>query len=214
MFDDELAERLAAARGSWSSQDPAERRRITQRPDYLHPRRKVWRRKGSGVFVFTCPRLFDLLSANKDSRPLILPAGAGLRVGVGFSAGAGVGSSGFAPSAIAGLASGWGTDFPVGRTGGGRADIEGSVRGWLSVAAGDAGFTAGVVPEASGSATGDSTGAFGAAGAAAWGVGAGSAVPLAWISACNRPICTASDARSPSLAVILAWRASHSAISV
>jgi hypothetical protein len=41
VFDDELAERLAAARGSWSSQDSPERRRITQRLDYLDPRRKV-----------------------------------------------------------------------------------------------------------------------------------------------------------------------------
>ncbi len=35
VFDGELAERLAAARGSWSSQDSSERRRITQRPTAL-----------------------------------------------------------------------------------------------------------------------------------------------------------------------------------
>jgi hypothetical protein len=41
VFDDESAKRLAAARGSWSSEDSLERRRITQRLDYLDTRRKV-----------------------------------------------------------------------------------------------------------------------------------------------------------------------------
>ena len=124
---------------------------------------------------------------------------------MGLLAGAGAGSSGFAASAIAGAGSGVGVAL------GGGAGTDGSAVGLLSIVAGDAGFTAGVVPEASAAAAVDSTDPFGPA---AWGVGVGLAVPLAWISACNRPICTASDARSPSLAVILAWRASHSAISV